>query len=462
MALRKKTTRSAADPASFRDNFGFVYWESGKIRRQISNEGRPAYDALMSSGLYDELAKRGLLIKHQELAGKPTDGYKILAPDMVPFISYPYEWSFSQARDAALATIQIQKLALEKGLTLRDASAYNIQFVNGKPCLIDTLSFEPYQPGEPWTAYRQFCQHFLAPLALASHIDPDMLQLARVYIDGVPLALAAKLLPGRSLFVPGIYMHIKLHGRFQDKYSESKPTGTTRTVSKTALLGVVDSLERTIKGLKAPKTKTEWGDYYDHTNYSADAFAAKKDQIKALIDSVKPKRVIDLGANNGEFSRLATNADLIISADIDPLAVEQNYQMMKRQGETNILPLLIDLTNPSPAIGWANQERASFGERARGDLVMALALVHHLAISNNLPLGMIAEYFGGLAPSLIIEFVPKSDSQVKRLLSSREDIFDEYNKAGFETAFSQVYKIIKQQPVKDSERIIYLMRLKDA
>jgi len=458
MALRKSKTNLAIDPASFRDNFGFVYHEAGGFLRQVNDAGKTAYDALMTSGLYDELTKQGLLVKHTELPAKPADGYKTLRPELINFISYPYEWSFSQFKDAALATLQMQKLALAKTMTLRDASAYNIQFVSGKPQMIDTLSFEPYKPGEPWQAYRQFCQHFLAPLALAAHIDVDLTQLMRVYIDGVPLALAGKLLPGRSLFNPGLYMHIKLHGRFQDRYSEGKPTGQTKTVSQTQLLGVIDSLERTVKGLQLPKTKTEWGDYYNNTNYSPDAFAAKQGQVKSLIDSVKPRRVIDLGANNGAFSRLAQNAELVISADIDPMAVEHNYRLVKKNGETNLLPLLIDLTNPSPDLGWANRERPRFDQRAKGDLVLALALIHHLAIGNNLPLEAAAEYFAELAPNLIIEFVPKADSQAQRLLAAREDIFNNYTQAGFETAFSKTYKIIKQQPVKDSKRIIYLMR----
>ncbi len=449
----------ANDPASFRDNRGFVYNEGDQLLRQINPAGKDSYELLMSSGLYEALTKDFLLIKHSEEKTKPAGAYKVIKPEVVPFISFPYEWSFSQLRDAALATLEIQKLAIEKKMTLRDASAYNIQWVSGRPVLIDTLSFEAYEPGKPWQAYRQFCQHFLAPLALASHVDPDLTQLLRVYIDGVPLSLAAKLLPGRSLFVPGLYMHIKLHGRMQASHADdAKPTSSSRTVSKTALLGVIDSLERTIKGLKPPRAKTEWGDYYDHTNYSQLSFASKQAVVKDALAKLKPQRVIDLGANDGTFSRLASSADLILSTDIDPLAVEHNYLTMKRTHETNLLPLLIDLTNPSPAIGWANAERPSFSERARSDVVLALALVHHLAISNNLPVGMIAKYLAELSPNLIIEFVPKSDSQVQRLLATREDIFDKYTKEGFEKAFGEQFKITKQVKLKDCDRIMYVMK----
>lgn len=459
MALEKKTTKAVADSASFRDNFGFVYWQGPKLLRQINPAGQAAYDGLMSSGLYKALTEQGWLVPHREVSERPTGAYKVIEPELVPFISYPYEWSYSQLRDAALATIEIQKLALKHGQTLRDASAYNIQFFGGKPLMIDTLSFEPYQAGQPWVAYRQFCQHFLAPLALASHSDINLLQLLRVHIDGIPLALAAKLLPGRTRFSAGLYMHIKLHGRFQDRYSSGNPTSQSqRQVSQTALLGVLDSLERTIKKLPAPKLKTEWGGYYEDTNYSEDAFAAKQAQVQSLIERVGPKRVLDLGANDGTFSRLAAMADFIISADIDPAAVEHNYASVKRKQETNLLPLLIDLTNPSPNLGWAEAERKGFTVRAKSDLALALALVHHLAISNNLPLTLISSYFAKLAPNLIIEFVPKSDSQVQRLLAAREDIFPNYTKAGFEAAFANDWEIVKALPVQDSDRILYLMR----
>jgi hypothetical protein len=212
------------EPSSFRDPRGFVFWQNGRVYRQVNHEGELAYDQLMSGGLYRRLVKDHLLIPHEEVELPPGSGaeaYKVLQPESVEFISYPYEWSFSQLQDAALATLAIQQQALAHHMTLRDASAYNIQFVNGRPQLIDTLSFEPYMAGEPWAAYRQFCQHFLAPLALMSRIDPDLLQLLRVYIDGIPLPLAAKLLPLRSKLNLGLATHISLHAKFQRSHEST-------------------------------------------------------------------------------------------------------------------------------------------------------------------------------------------------------------------------------------------------
>jgi len=232
-------------------------------------------------------------------------------------------------------------------------------------------------------------------------------------------------------------------------------------LSITAQRGLLDSLERTVKGLKLPKLKTQWGDYYENTNYSDTSFEEKKRMVGEFLALKEPKRVLDLGANDGSFSRIATERGaLVISCDIDPLAVEHNFLQMKAGGETSLLPLLIDLTNPSPALGWANSERSAFSERARADTALALALIHHLVIGANVPMGHVAAYFATLAPRLIIEFVPKSDSQVKRLLASREDIFPDYTPEGFEAAFSEHFRVVQHRPIAGTQRILYLMEVK--
>lgn len=445
---------SERDASSFRDNRGYVFWRGGEVYRQISPSGQAAYVQLMDGGLYEALVDAGWLVRHKDM------GEGVIKPERVPVISYPYEWSFSQLKDAALLTLHVQQLALERGMTLRDASAYNVQFVAGKAQLIDTLSFEPYTKGAPWVAYRQFCQHFLAPLALMSRVDLDLLQLMRVHIDGIPLGLAAKLLPVKDRLNFGLVTHLNLHARFQTQHEgvEKKPKAD---LSITAQRGLLDSLERTVKGLKLPKVQTQWGDYYENTNYSDSSFEEKKRMVDEFLALKEPKRVLDLGANDGSFSRIAAGRGaLVISCDIDPLAVERNFLQMKAAKETSLLPLLIDLTNPSPALGWANTERSAFTERAQADTALALALIHHLVIGANIPMGHVASYFATLAPRLIIEFVPKSDSQVKRLLASREDIFPDYTPEGFEAAFSDRFRIAAQRPIAGTERILYLMEVR--
>ncbi len=451
-------------PGSFRDPSGFLYIDNNTLLRQINQRYREHYDLLMESGLFRKLVDSGLLIHHEEVdlsLRKTDDAYKVIQPDVIRHISYPYEWCFSQLKDAALVTIQIQKIALEFGMSLKDANAYNIQFDGGKPVLIDTLSFEKYREGEPWVAYRQFCQHFLAPLALMGHKDIRFGQLARLYIDGIPLDLASSLLPFRSRFKFGLLSHVHLHAKSQRRYADKTidTAGRRRKVSRLGLLGIVDNLETTINKLKWNPSGTEWADYYEDTNYSSAAFDEKKRFLSEMLDKVKPAEVWDIGANTGVFSRLASDNGIPTTAyDIDPSAVESDYRECRQRGESNILPLLLDLTNPSPAIGWENRERMSFVERGPVDMVFALALIHHLAISNNVPLGKIAAFFAGISNWLIVEFVPKDDSQVQRLLASREDIFPDYNEETFVTEFGRYFEIREKRDMADSKRTIYLMR----
>ncbi len=452
--------------ASFRDPSGFLFQRDGILYRQINRSYQDDYDLLMSSGLYGRLIKAKKLIPHEEVDIAPpvTElAYRVIRPEQVSFISYPYEWSFSQLKDAALLTLSIQKTALEYGLSLKDASAYNIQFHNGRAILIDSLSFEAYQEGKPWVAYRQFCQHFLAPLALMSLVDVRLSQLLRVYIDGIPLDLASALLPFRSRLQFGLLAHIHLHASAQKRYSNApeRARGQTRQVSKMGLTGLIDSLQKTVKSLAWRPSGTEWGDYYDATNYTREAFDHKIQIVKEFMAAIQPRQVWDLGANTGIFSRLAAETGILtISCDIDPAAVEKNYQEMRKNKETRLLPLVLDLTNPSPGIGWGNEERESFIQRGPVDAVMALALIHHLAISNNVPLPGVAEFFARLGNWLIIEFIPKEDSQVQRLLATREDIFPAYHQAGFEEAFGACFSIESAHPIQGSRRILYLMKNK--
>jgi len=228
--------------ASFRDPSGFLFTRQGVLYRQVNQAYQPHYDKLLNSGLYDKLVKAGLLIPHEEVGVEPAEpslAYKVLRPERVDFISYPYEWSFSQLQDAALATMAIQKLALDAGMVLKDSSAYNIQFYRGRPVLIDTLSFEAYREGEPWVAYRQFCQHFLAPLSLMAYTDVRLNQLLRIYIDGVPLDLAVRLLPGRTRFDLGLATHIHLHAVAQQRYADKAvPVGQTAEKKPAARAGM--------------------------------------------------------------------------------------------------------------------------------------------------------------------------------------------------------------------------------
>ena len=452
-------------PASFRDPAGFVWTQAGKIYRHVGEDHREHDDAMMSGGLYADLVEAGMIVPHTEVddVTSPRPGaYKVLQPEVVDFISYPYEWSYSQLKDAALLTLRIQTKAMDHGMSLRDASAYNIQFHAGRPVLIDTLSFEVLQEGKPWIAYRQFCQHFLAPLALMAHCDVRFGQLSRTYIDGVPLDLASAVLPRKTRRSPGLLAHIHAQARVEQRQQRAgtAPKAPQRELSLQRLKGIVWNLERTVRKLTWEPPKTAWRDYYDEAgHYSDDAHHHKKEIVGSLLDEAGGSTVWDLGGNIGVFSREASaRGRKTVCFDIDPGCVEANWKKVVSDGETHVLPLLCDLRNPAPSLGWANRERWSLAERGPADVVMALALVHHLAIGNNGPLPMIAQYFSELGNKLIIEFVPKSDPMVKMLLAIRDDIFTDYDTEGFERAFETCFAIERKEPVKDTDRVVYLMR----
>jgi ribosomal protein L11 methylase PrmA len=454
------------EEGSFRDPHGFIFYHDDTLYRQVNESYREEYDLLVDSGLYRKLVDGGLLIGHEEtdLSLAAAEGaYRVIAPRRVSFISYPHEWSFSQLKDAALATLDIQKKALGHGMSLKDCSAYNIQFDRGRPVFIDTLSFERYVEGEPWVAYRQFCQHFLAPLALMSLKDVRLSQLFRIYIDGIPLDLASSLLPGRSKLSFGLMTHLHLHARYQHRYEgETDKPRAGKKVTLNGLRGIIDSLGSAVGKLRWTPGGTEWAEYYDDTNYTEAGLEEKDRLLSDFLSRVPKGTVWDLGANTGRFSRIAAGGgNNVIAFDIDPAAVERNYLDVKREGREDLLPLLLDLTNPSAGMGWGERERMSLSSRGPADTVLALALIHHLAISNNLPFDRIARYMAELCDSLIIEFVPKTDSQVRRLLVCREDIFDDYRQERFEAHFGRYFEIQRAERILDSQRTLYLMKKRE-
>jgi len=473
MSLTQPCTKPHA--ASFRDPSGFIFRnESGQLLRQVNLQYEPHYVMLQNSGLYDELIADALLVEHSEVAlehAAAPGAFRVLQPVELPFISYPYEWAFSALQDAALLTLDIQKRAINRGMTLKDASAYNVQFTGAKPVFIDTLSLESYEEGKPWDAYGQFCRHFLAPLALMSRVDISLQRLMALHLDGVPLDLACKLLPWSSKLSLNMQVHLYWHSRMISRHADDagatqknnapgeakKPAGLK--FSRSSMNTLLDSLTSLIESFTWKAAGTEWADYYNDHSYSDDGLQQKERAVSGYLDAIDPGSVWDLGANTGVFSRLASGRGVqTVALDIDPACVERNYLAARHESDNHLQPICMDLSNPSSGIGWAHAERDSLAARGPCDAALALALVHHLAISNNAPLQRIAEMMRSLCKNLIIEWVPKTDPQVKRLLSSRRDIFPGYHKAGFEEAFRSEFDLLEQQEVGDDGRVVYLMR----
>jgi hypothetical protein len=456
------SSAATRDPGSWRDPSGFVFQRGGVLLRQIAPSFAPDWEAYLASGLHARLVREGRVVDVEEvgldLAAEPATAWRVIRPEPVAFISHPWEWTFGELQDAALLTLDLQAEAMASGLTLRDASAFNIQLRGVSPVLIDSLSFERREPDSPWIAYRQFCEHFLAPLALMAHRDPRAGRMLRSWMDGIPLDLAARLMPGRTRWKLGLATHLHLHARAQRQHADTGGAEAKRVrISDERLGALIGNLRTTVAGLSWEPGGTEWADYADRTSYTDEGTAAKARLVEAMLRDAGGSVVWDLGANTGRYSAIAAALGRrVIAWDIDPGAAERHVRALRASGETRITPLLLDLADPSPAQGWALRERASLVDRADADVLLALALVHHLAIGRNVPMPMVASFLGELADAAIVEWVPREDPMVAKLLSGRRDIFDGYHEAGFQAAFESAgWRVTAREPIESSSRVLY-------
>lgn len=456
------TRSSEILPSSFRDPHGFVFRSKGLLLRQVNEVHRIHFDAMIESGLYESLTSEGVLIPHDEvsleLAVTPS-AYRVIRPEEIPFVSYPYEWSFSALRDAALLTLRAQELAMAHGMSLRDASAYNVQFLRGKPILIDTLSFELARSGEPWTPYRQFCEHFLAPLAMMSMRDVRMGRVSSTYLDGVPLDLAAMLLPAKARLDTGLQLHLRMHARSQVRHADSEVARGRARLSSRALAGLLSSLRKSVEKLESPAGTSAWSDYRDEADHYPPVAAERKESlVHSWIDQIPSTTIWDLGANTGWFATIAaTKGKQTVALDSDALAIDIAYREMRRNNVEHLLPLVMDITNPSPALGWAHRERLSLLERGPADLVLALAVIHHLAIGKNVPLAQIAHLLAQIGSWVILEWVPKEDRKISWMLRAREDVFEDYREDVLVAQLRESFIIEAREQLPDIGRVMYLL-----
>lgn len=455
-------TNYSKHPASFKDPSGFVFQAGETIYRQVNKPYAAAYDKLMGSGLYQQLVNRKQLISHREIDENITQThqwYKTLQPAAIPFISYPYEWSFEQLRDAALLTLSILRTALNHGMILKDATPFNIQFIEGRPVFIDTLSFDIYDHSKPWIAYRQFCQCFLFPLYLEHYLKKDVQKILSTYIEGIPVDITARLLPWKSNLSLGVWLHVYLQNTVQRNRKEG---GNAIQFQKKKLLDLVSHLESILQRFPQERTyKTTWNNYYEGTILSKEYLREKEAIFVNFCEGLSLQSVLDIGANDGYFSKiLAARGIQVVATDVDGQCINQLYREVRKKNIPNLLPLILDVANPSPAVGFHNKERATFFERIQTDLVLALALVHHLVIGKNIPLSMLAAWLHDIAPRLIIEFVPKEDEKVIQMLKSRKDVFNDYTRPAFESFFSQYFDILTYNEIPGTHRVLYLMQRK--
>ncbi|MES1219628.1 MAG: SAM-dependent methyltransferase [Bacteroidota bacterium] len=455
------STVAVTQPSSYRDPSGFIFEKDGVLYRQVNNIFKDDFDHFIKSGCYDAFVKKELLVPHREINENLTgdkDYYKTIQPEKIDFISYPYEWSFDMLKDAALLTLQLVKESIQFGMILKDATPYNIQWHNGKLIFIDTLSFEKYNETKPWIAYRQFCECFLGPLLLMNYKKTPLQQLFLAYPDGIPLPIIKSLLPSRSRLSLYTYLHIFLHANISSGNKGAKNEDTN--FSKQKLINLISSLEVLVKKLKLTGQVSTWSDYYNEASKRNNYLEEKKKIITNWLRQVGDiKNCMDLGANDGEFSQICADMNTnTIAADFDPFCINNLYNKIKVTKEKNIQPLILDLSNPSPANGVNSEERKSFIQRADTDMVLALALVHHLAIGRNIPFNLIASFFNRITKTLIIEFVPKKDEKIQLMLKTKEDIYANYTEENFESEFKRIFNILKKEKIGTSGRVLYFMK----
>ncbi|HKB43216.1 MAG TPA: hypothetical protein VKC90_02465 [Chitinophagaceae bacterium] len=449
--------------SSYRDPSGYIFLKEGIFFRQINLSFKENFDHFISSGCYSHLVKKGLLLEHSDesinLAADP-DYYKIIRPEQLAYISYPYEWCFDMLKDAALLTLQLVKECLSFGIILKDATPYNIQWHRGRLIFIDTLSFEKYDSSKPWIAYHQFCESFLAPLLLMHYNKVPLHELMLAYPNGIPLHIAHVLLPWKSRLSFHTYLHIHLHSKIAMKANGKEKKKIIFSQKK--LLNLISSLEMLVNSLKLKETKSTWLAYYDEAEQRKGYLHQKQKIIQQWLTEINSiKTGVDLGANEGEFSNLMADKGIdVIAVDFDSLVINRLYKKIKISKQKHILPLIADLSNPSPAIGVNNKERQSFIERAKVDITLALALIHHLTIGKNIPFSLMVEMFSEITDYLIIEFIPKEDEKIRLMLMYKTDIYKKYNEQEFSKEFEARFSILAKEKIADSGRTLFLMKKK--
>jgi hypothetical protein len=382
---------------------------------------------------------------------------------VLPFISYPYEWSFGMLRDAALLTLGLTLEALDAGFAVKDASAFNAQFRGSQATHIDVGSFEPARPGEPWYGYLQFCQHFLIPLMLRSYCNIDVRPMLRGSVEGIAVDQARRILSGRQALRPGVIKHIVLHARLQRSYADDSRDRSARADLKRAGFSAalvranLEGLTRLVGKLSWNAPGSTWSDYRADNSYS-DGDAEHKSRFVERVCGLRRRgQVWDLGANDGHYARIAAvHAGSVVAFDSDEVSVERLYRQLRTEGNTRVLPLVMDLVDPSPSLGWRHQERRSLEYRAAPDLVLALAVVHHLAISRNVPLGDIVAWLSALGPELVVELPLPEDPQVQRLLRNKQrDVEISYTTEVFEAALHRHFTVLAREVLPSGRRLLY-------
>lgn len=455
-----------ADPGSFRDPSGHVFHLGGRVLRTVRGDAGAEFEHVKATGFLDHPAVAPSVIsavpvRDMEPGSIDTTAQYVLEHPRLPFISYPYEWCFSALQAAALLQLDLHLRALEHGVTLADASAYNIQFMGARPVFIDILSFRRYAPGEYWDGQQQFCEQYLNPLLLRALCGIAHNSWYRGNLEGIPTVELARLLPLRAHLSWVVLAYVRLNARLQEaqfanagKRAAKRPK---RPLTQPAFTAMLRQLRNFVARLRpAGARATAWGDYPETNSYAFEEKAAKAALVRDFIERMKPGLVWDIGCNTGEYAAiaLAAGAQRVIGFDFDQSALETAFRRA-RENNLDFLPLFLDAANPSPDQGWRQGERRGLHQRANADALLALAVAHHLAIGRNVPLDQLVGWLVGLAPRGIIEFVPKSDPMIQIMLAHRRDIFPDYTEIAFKAALERRARIVAAERVSATGRMLF-------
>ena len=459
------------DSGSFRDPSGHVFVCDERVVRTVNAAALEDFRAVEKNGVVQQLAELGYLIPTRELASQDIDvstlkGPRGEVPSLVlehprlPFISYPYEWTFSQLKDAAIAHLNLQIALIDSNVVLTDATPYNMQFSDSGVFHIDVLSLRPYREGECWIGYNQFCRLFLVPLLMEAWSGVPFQPLLRGAVDGMKLSDAQYLLPARKRFfsINGL-LHITMHANAERSGSSSKKASAKtaeRPIPKSRYRAMLTEMHAWVSSFKTGrKTKSFWSEYADINSYSEQMIDAKKAYVAAFVERSGVGSVWDIGGNTGDFSAVALGAGatraVVLDGDLDSL--EKAYARRKEKS-LPLLPLVMDCADPSAPMGWRQQERKGLSQRTNADAVLALAVVHHLAIGRNIPLQEVVDWLVSLAPRGIIEFVPKDDAMVQQMLMLRDVEFTDYDEAAFRSYIGRVARIVDEHRVTEKGRLL--------
>jgi SAM-dependent methyltransferase len=446
--------------ASYKDPDSVVFKAGDLVYRQINKSYLSDYRLLHQSGLYDVLTQKQFLLSHREVSSPIFDEHTqatTILPEQLHVITYPHEWSFRQWKDAALRLLEILEISLCHEMILKDATPLNMQMHRGKMVWMDTASFASYEKNRPWIAYRQFCECFLAPLLLMHYNYADAGKLFQQYPNGISMKQLSRLLPFKARFNVHVLMHVYVQASFK---GSTKTHQQTHVLRQKKLAAIIDSLKTCIGKLEPRYINFDWDLYYQSLWTSEDYLKEKTNAVERFLKDISIKTAVDIGCNTGYFTRLLAAKQIqVIAADSSASAVDELYAQVCKNNETAIYTCIQDLSSPTPAEGLLLAERDSFFTRAKSDLVVAVALIHHLCIAKNIPITSFLQSLAVLGDYAITEFVPKTDSNVQLMLKNRKDVFANYTQMHFETEAKKIFDIMQQHTLQNG-RILYLLRKK--